>query len=173
MPCLRQDERGAFAMPDAKTLYDEDFVAWSKQQAAALRNAARSGANLPIDWKNLAEEVEDLGISERRTLHSQIQRIIRHLVKLQYSPATEPRRGWEDSITDARREIELVLRISPSLKRELGDVIADETGHGSQDALADLRRHGELDPQAVDRIRAIAYSEEQILGDWFPPEPKA
>jgi hypothetical protein len=30
------------AMPDLKTLYDEDFVAWSKQQAEALRAAARA-----------------------------------------------------------------------------------------------------------------------------------
>jgi hypothetical protein len=32
-------------MPDGKTLHDKDFVAWARQQAKALREAARSGSN--------------------------------------------------------------------------------------------------------------------------------
>ncbi len=48
-------------MTDLKTLYEEDTVAWSEQQAAALRAAARGGSNQPLDWENLAEEIEELG----------------------------------------------------------------------------------------------------------------
>ena len=51
-------------MSDVKTRYDEDFVAWSKEQA--LRVAVRSGSSQKLDWENLAEEVESLGFSERR-----------------------------------------------------------------------------------------------------------
>jgi Domain of unknown function DUF29 len=75
---------------DVKTLYDQDLVAWSHQQAAALRAAARTGSNQLVDWENLAEEIEDLGRSQRAALRSQIRRIIRHLVKLEYSRATDP-----------------------------------------------------------------------------------
>ena len=42
-------------------LYDQDFVLWTVQQAAALRRAKTS--NLPLDWENLAEEIESLGRS--------------------------------------------------------------------------------------------------------------
>jgi hypothetical protein len=42
-------------------LYEEDFVRWTEQQAAALRAAARAGTNLPLDWENLAEEIDSLG----------------------------------------------------------------------------------------------------------------
>lgn len=63
-------------MSEAKSLHDKDFVAWSKGQADALRAAVRGGSNQKLDWENLAEEVEGLGISERRELHSQIERII-------------------------------------------------------------------------------------------------
>ena len=55
-------------MSDVKSLYDEDFVAWTQQQAKALRAAAGSRTNQPLDWENLAEEVEDLGKSVRREL---------------------------------------------------------------------------------------------------------
>ena len=86
-------------------LYDKDFVAWSKQQAEALRAAARSGSNQRLDWQNLAEEIEGLGISQRSVLRSQIRRIIRHLIKLEHSRAIEPRRGWVESTGDARSPI--------------------------------------------------------------------
>jgi hypothetical protein len=150
-------------------LYEKDFIAWSKQQAEALREAARSGANLPIDWENLAEEVETLGASERRALHSQIQRIIRHLLKLQYSPASEPRRGWFETVGDARSEIELVLEMSPSLKNEIEAAIRFETPRGIREAIRDLQRYGEIDGPGISNIRAARYSESQILGNWFPP----
>src|SRR4029077_9662372 len=71
-------------MANTKTLYDEDIVAWSKQQADALRAAARSGSNLQLDWENLAEEVEDLAKSYRLSLKSHLRRIVQHLVKLQH-----------------------------------------------------------------------------------------
>jgi hypothetical protein len=71
-------------MPDVKTLYDEDFVAWSEQQAEALRAAARTGSNQQLDWENLAEEIESLGRSQRRELRSRLSVIMEHLVKLEH-----------------------------------------------------------------------------------------
>jgi hypothetical protein len=158
-------------MSDPRTLYDEDFVAWTQTQAEALRAAAHGNSNQALDWENLAEEVESLGASERRELHSQIQRIIRHLLKLEHSPALGPRRGWEDTVDDARSEIELVLKTSPSLKREVEAVIAAELAGGSRRAIRDLEKHDEIDPAAVSGILTVRYSVDQILGDWFPPEP--
>ena len=155
------------------SLYDVDFYAWTSEQAEVLRKAAHGGSNEPLDFENLAEEIESLGASERRELRSQIQRIIRHLLKLQYSGAKEPRRRWMESISDARSEIELVLETSPSLRRELGAVIIGETERGSRRAIADLEKHNEIDPASAARIRATAYTEEQMLGDWFPEEPLA
>lgn len=35
-------------------LYERDFVLWAEEQARALREAAQAGANLPLDWENLA-----------------------------------------------------------------------------------------------------------------------
>ena len=69
-------------MTDVKTLYETDTVAWSEQQAATLRAAAHGASNQPLDWENLAEEIEELARSLRRRLRSQIARIIQHQVKL-------------------------------------------------------------------------------------------
>jgi len=160
------------AMPDTKTLYETDFLAWSKEQAEALRSVGRGGgSNQLLDWENLAEEIHSLGVSQKAALRSQLRRIIRHLLKLEFSPAAAPRGGWFESINDARSEIEDLLEISPTLKRELGEAIPMAHRQGSKPAISDLTAHGELDPAGLARVRVRTYTAEQILGDWFPPEP--
>src|ERR1700740_3531703 len=115
---------GGPGMPKTSGLYDRDFFLWTQEQAAALRAVRKS--NLPLDWDNLAEEIESLGKSDRRQLRSQIRRILRHLFKLEASPAPEPRAGWCSTINDGRGDIEDVLRDSPSLRREIDAFIAEE-----------------------------------------------
>jgi Domain of unknown function DUF29 len=160
-------------MTDLLTLYDEDFIAWTEQQAAALRAAAHAGSNRQLDWENLAEEIESLGKSDRRELHSQIYRIIRHLAKLQFSPASDPRQGWRDSVRDARMQAELVLADSPSLKPQLEPIAAKENPSALRRAIADLSDFGEVDEATERALLGAYYSIDQILGDWFPPEPTA
>jgi hypothetical protein len=132
-------------MTDLKTLYEADTVAWSEQQAAALRAAARGGSNQPLDWENLAEEIESLGKSLRLGLRSQIGRIIQHQVKLGHSPAIDPRNGWRRTIRQARVEIFGILEDSPSLRHEVPRLIQEETGRAVQLAIIDMEERGEFD----------------------------
>ena len=155
----------------AKPLYDEDIVAWSRQQAEALRAAARGGSNQPIDWENLAEEIADLAVSQRLAIGSYVMRIIQHLVKLDHSPAVEPRNGWRRSIRLARLQIQRRLHTSPSLQPELAQIVQEETNRGVEYAIADLEEHGEVDELDANVLRRTAYTEGQVLGDWFPEEP--
>jgi hypothetical protein len=155
-------------MAGVKPLYHQDFVAWSKEQAEALRASARDGSNQLLDWENLAEEIESLGISQRAALRIQIRRIIRHLVKLEHSPAIEQRRGWIESIVDARAEIEDLLEISPSLKTELDQDIAAQRKRAIDLAIRDLRAHNEIQNADLPRLHGTSYTKEQILGDWLP-----
>jgi Domain of unknown function DUF29 len=78
----------------ADVAYETDLALWAKEQARALRDAGRAGTNLPIDWENVAEEIDSLGKSQAHELGSRIRTILEHLIKLQTSPATEPRAGW-------------------------------------------------------------------------------
>jgi hypothetical protein len=156
-------------MGKASDLYDRDFVLWTEEQAAALRGAKDS--NLPLDWENLAEEIESLGKSDRRELASQITRILRHLLKLAVSRATEPRAGWQESVEDARTEIAIVLDDSPSLRREVDAVIRKQSPVAAKRAAADLDRHGESQDEVWARIEQGGFTAEEVLGDWFPDPP--
>ena len=66
-----------------KPLYEQDFFRWTEEQARGLRAAAAMRLNAPLDWENLAEEIESLGRSDRRELASRVQTVIEHLMKLQ------------------------------------------------------------------------------------------
>jgi hypothetical protein len=149
-------------------LYEEDFVRWTEEQATALRDAAGRGTNLALDWENLAEEIDSLGRSLRHELRSRIAVIIEHLLKLECSPATDPRRGWMETIGRERLEIELLLDDAPSLKGEVPLLVTGEMARAARYALQALRRHGEAIPAVVTKLGAASYIEAQVLGDWFP-----
>ena len=70
-------------MPDGPR-YEDDFYAWTQHQAEVLRSMPVSDNR--FDREHVAEEIEDLGKSERDAVRSQIRRIIEHLLKLAYSP---------------------------------------------------------------------------------------
>jgi Domain of unknown function DUF29 len=153
-------------MPKTGELYDQDFFLWTQEQSAALRRAKDS--NLPLDWDNLAEEIEGLGKSDRRELSSQIRRVLRQLFKLETFPTEQPRSGWRTTIIDARSEIEEVLRDSPSLRGEVDRLIAEQLPAAAKLAAADLSQHGEAADPVWARLDKGGFSAEQVLGDRFP-----
>ena len=57
--------------------YDNDFYAWTQHQASVLREMAE------FDSGRAAEEVEDLGKSERGAVHIRAHRIKEHFLKVQ------------------------------------------------------------------------------------------
>ena len=151
-------------MGEAKSRYDEDFLLWSKEQAAALRAAAKGGSNRALDWENLAGEIEDLGKSNRRELYSRLLVVLEHLLKLQYSPAANPRGGWKATIVRERASIEALLDDSPSLGGELAELVNKARPQAARSVAYSLSRRRE--PAA--KLAPPDYSVEQILGDWFP-----
>jgi hypothetical protein len=149
-----------------RSLYQTDYYAWTKQQAAELRRLAAARANTTLDLENLAEEVESLGRSDLATVRSQLRRIVEHLLKLEHSPAAEPRFGWRESVIDARDIIPDV--ITATLRREVEAELAKTYQQGRRRAEAALIRHGER--EAARALPATCpYSFDQIVGhDWYP-----
>ncbi len=141
---------------------DQDFALWTRAQAQALRAQARAGNNLPIDWENVAEEIEDLGRSERRELASRIGTILEHLLKLMASPADLPRGGWEATVLRERARVAALLSDSPSLRPEIPAILARQMPVAQRIVARELAAHGE----AADAPPALDV--DQVLGDWLP-----
>jgi hypothetical protein len=93
-------------------IYEKDFLLWSEQQATALR----AGNLAALDKDGLLEELEDMGNERKEALQSLIRNILAHLLKLEYSSATDLRAGWVEEITEFRAQAEIKLDDTPSLK---------------------------------------------------------
>jgi hypothetical protein len=99
--------------------YDEDFFAWTKEQARLLR----SGELVEIDAHNLAEEIESVGLSDRREIRSRMIVLLAHLLKWAFQPEARSS-GWLGTIREQQTRIELVLEDSPSLRGTVPDAVA-------------------------------------------------
>lgn len=149
---------------DSRIGYDTDFLAWTEEQARLLREAARERINTPIDWENVAEEIESMGRSELRAVESALVRVIEHLLKLEYSPAADPRGDWKVSVLEHRDRVTRDLSVSPSLRGRIDTAGIYKSGR--KIAALGLERDGmrlnELPPDCP-------YSLDQLLDeDWWP-----
>jgi len=110
--------------------YDTDLYAWANRNAALLR----VGRLTEIDTLHIAEELEDMGKSERRALRGHLRNLTLHLLKWRFQPS---HRGvsWRLSIRNARLEIQAVLRDSPSLKPLVDGMLAEEYAAALANAL--------------------------------------
>jgi Domain of unknown function DUF29 len=142
-------------------LYDADFYVWSEVQAELLRERRFDD----LDLQNLIEEVEDLGGALKRSVLTNATVVVEHLLKLQYSPADEPRAGWVDSVLEHRNRLEYDL--TPRLRQILADDMRRVYTLARRSAERKLRLHGEH--TAADALPpACPYSLDQITGDWWP-----
>jgi hypothetical protein len=146
-------------------LYAADFYAWTRHQATELRRFAKTRPNLPLDLEHIAEEIQDLGKSERDTVYSLARQIMQHLLLIEHSFATEERRHRMDEIDEFRAQMKrkLSATIRRDLRRDLGEVYAD----GRQVVERKMRRYRE-DRAAAALPATCPYTVDQVLGDWLP-----
>src|SRR5438874_2043665 len=144
-------------MPDGPR-YDDDFYAWTQYQAEVLRSL-RTRDNR-FDREHVAEEIEDLGKSERDAVESQISRIIEHFLKLAHSPSPPPRNGWKGSISDARRLLR--KKLTPTLRRHLEQKFTELFEDGREAAELSLIDYGE-DAAASALPIECPYTLDQVL----------
>ena len=159
-------------MPDGVG-YEDDFFLWSQDQAERLRAAEQRRVNAAVDaavdWEHLAEEIEGLGRSERRELWSRIETILAHLLKLQFSPAADPRANWIATVRRERKMVHLLLADSPSLARFVPGFIEDASGSARELATSDVTAFGEK--EAAARIELTPAVRERMLDASFIPHP--
>lgn len=104
-------------MPDG--LYERDILAWSEEQARLLQRLAdgEAGVNAAVDWPNLIEEVQDLGLSSLKACESLLRQALVHLLKLYAWPGSRSAGHWRSEtlgfLADAQS------RYSPSMRQRL------------------------------------------------------
>ena len=129
-------------MSEPAELYDVDFYRWTQEQAALLRQVPGERINPPIDWKHAAEEIEDMGLSDLRAVNSRISVILEHLLKLEHSPAGDPRDGWVETVFRCRGDVSRILDDSPSLRGKLAERWRKEYALARRSAVRSLARDG-------------------------------
>jgi hypothetical protein len=104
-------------------LYTADFYTWCLDQAALL--LARDADAL--DWDHLAEEIEDLGVSQYNAVSSDLYQVLLHLLKWYYQP-NRRRLGhsWRDSIVEHRQRIERLCTRSRRYRQHLSAMLQEE-----------------------------------------------
>ncbi len=150
-------------MPDGPR-YEDDFYAWTRHQAEVLRTMP--GSDNRFDREHVAEEIEDLGKSERDAVRSQIRRVVEHLLKLTYCPAEQPRFNWMHSISDARAALE--DRLSPTLGRDVEATLEKLYADGRRNATLALRTFGEQETAQAFPEKCPYSLDEICQQDWYP-----
>lgn len=148
--------------PDG-SLYDEDFFAWTQEQAELLRQLPAVSNRLDIEL--IAEEIEDLGKGDLHTVQSLCEHIIKHLLKLEYSGLDDPVHHWRDEVVEWR--IQIGRKLTRTLRAKL------DLSERYRIALRLLRRLERDLPGLMARVPPeCPYTLDQIVGagdeDWFP-----
>jgi hypothetical protein len=139
--------------------YDEDFFAWTMEQARLLREGAFS----EIDTLNLAEEIESMGKNNRRELGSRLVVLLMHLLKWRYQPNRRSP-SWATTVRDQRDEIEDLLADSPSLRPVVKDTLSAVYARARRKAISETGLRDSVFPAKC------PFTAEQVLAEDFLPE---
>ncbi len=96
-----------------KSLYESDLFLWTQDTIAKLK--ARDFDH--VDIENLIEEIESLGISQKKEVRNRLRVLLAHLLKRMYVNSPDCFEGWENTIRTQRTDIEVELDDMPSLAK--------------------------------------------------------
>jgi hypothetical protein len=145
----------------ARTPYVKDVILWSEEQARLLR----AGRFAELDVEHLADEIEDVGKSEKRELASCMAVLLAHLLKWSHQPENRSK-SWRATIVLQRKRIALALKATPRLKAVMRD--PDWREDMWLDALAQAQKETGL--ALEDLPAACPWTTEQAADQDFWPE---
>jgi hypothetical protein len=148
------------------TLYDTDFVAWTEEQAAALRTLAQQpDLTNAVDWGNIIEEIECLGRSEARGVESQLVNALAHILKGFCDPGSLSRLAWAIETGNFLQQARKDFRKSMRDKLNIDEIWREAFQSASRELLAYKRRV----PPGIPETSPFTLDE--VLADSFAYEP--
>ena len=127
-------------------LYDEDFYAWSNEQAALLR----AGRLEQADIAHIAWEIESMGRTEKRELVGRLTVLLLHLLEWRFQPGRRTE-GREASIRVQRNRLADHLDDNPSLRPLLPAALAAAYRDAALEAVAETGLPGATFPATCPR----------------------
>jgi hypothetical protein len=120
-------------------LYDSDILAWSEQQAKALRSlAGRRDLPNALDLSHVVEEIEDVGLNQLHAATSFIGLILTHAIKCWADPDAQSLLHWHAEI--GNWQTELVRRLTASMHSKID--LDREWRRAVRQAVLDLKAQG-------------------------------
>jgi Domain of unknown function DUF29 len=107
---LGEGEEGEKEGSGEMRTYEQDYAGWAEDTAHAIAE----GRWDDIDRNALADEVLDLGKSNRREIESALRVILIHLLKMAYQPLKQTR-SWDLTVEEHRLRLNDFFAESPSL----------------------------------------------------------
>lgn len=104
-------------MESTISLYDQDFFAWTQQQAQLIKNKSFG----KLDMVHLLEEVESMGNQNKTELRNRLAILLTHLLKWKYQPDLKGN-SWYLTIANQRLDILDLIEDNPSLKHFLPEL---------------------------------------------------
>jgi hypothetical protein len=147
-------------------LYDTDVLAWSEQQARALRSLAER-RDLPneLDLSHVAEEIEDVGVSQLHAVGSFIRLIMVHAIKCWADPNAPSVLHWQAEIGNWQDE--LMNRLTASMRNRID--LDREWRRALQQAVRDLKAQGA--DVAAETVRLVGGSACPLSLDEISADP--
>lgn len=144
-----------------KSLYETDYNLWVLETVEKLQSRELNS----LDWENLIEEVWDLSRRDKQKLDSLLVRLIEHILKLKYWHLEKEinEAYWKGEIRNFRKQINKLLRASPSLK-PFSKEIFQECYQDSREILSDKSKL----PLSTFPEEPIATLEQILDEDWLP-----
>ena len=135
-------------------LYERDVLAWSQHQADLLRRVGRGERVNDVDWVQIAEEIEDVGLSELHSVESFLNLMMVHLLKIQAWPDSGATDHWGAEIVafqrNARRRFTPSMRQRIDLQALYGDAL-DQLRAGNRRSNAP-RPWADVNPFTLDQL---------------------
>ncbi len=141
-------------------LYEQDFFAWTQEQAQLLSDGSLSR----IDVGHLIEELKLMGATEKRELSHRLEILLMHLLKWKYQ-SSKRTTSWELTIKEQRKKLKVHLRDNPSLKNP--DTFSERLFDAYDGAILKAAKETKLSYRAFPEV--CEWSIEQILADDFYP----
>ena len=145
-------------MGAALNLHDQDFYAWTQEQARLIKDNLLG----KLDLIHLQEELISMGASERRELDSRLSVLLMHLLKWKYQPARQCK-SWIRTIKIQRIEVIKHLKSNPSLRAVAGEYLLDAYDTAILKAAEETNLDDDVFPTSCE------WTIDQVLDDNFYP----